>query len=188
MSLVFEAPINNLSFGNVSINLLRELYKKKIEIYDELVQRKKEIGRITPRGALKFLKQHGLNTEMLITYGGPKRNKQSAKSFFEFLSFLHDATRISGIEKEVGIIINHMKREPIGLKRKDREAKKWQALVDRLNEEGVSVNNIYGKGGRTDNALNYGFVINNNIVLSIYTDRDDRKFLTNKIVEILKDH
>ena len=32
MSLVFEAPINNLSFGNVSINLLRELYKKKIEI------------------------------------------------------------------------------------------------------------------------------------------------------------
>ena len=32
MSLVFEAPINNLSFGNVSLNLLRELYKKKIEV------------------------------------------------------------------------------------------------------------------------------------------------------------
>ena len=31
MNLVFEAPINNLSFGNVSVNLLRELYKKKIE-------------------------------------------------------------------------------------------------------------------------------------------------------------
>tara|TARA_Y100000004_G_scaffold69542_1_gene78016 strand:- start:522 stop:1637 length:1116 start_codon:yes stop_codon:yes gene_type:complete len=31
MSLIFEAPINNLSFGNVSVNLLRQMYKSKVE-------------------------------------------------------------------------------------------------------------------------------------------------------------
>ena len=32
MKLVVEAPINSLSFGNVSINLLREMYKKQMDI------------------------------------------------------------------------------------------------------------------------------------------------------------
>ncbi len=32
MNLIFDAPINNLSFGNVAINLLRELYKKKAKL------------------------------------------------------------------------------------------------------------------------------------------------------------
>jgi hypothetical protein len=32
MKLVVEAPINSLSFGNVSVNLLREMYKKQIDI------------------------------------------------------------------------------------------------------------------------------------------------------------
>ena len=30
--IIFEGPLNSLSFGNVSINLLRELYKKKISV------------------------------------------------------------------------------------------------------------------------------------------------------------
>ena len=32
MKLVVEAPINSLSFGNVSVNLLREMYKKQMDI------------------------------------------------------------------------------------------------------------------------------------------------------------
>jgi|TARA_R110000824_G_scaffold44752_2_gene130002 hypothetical protein len=32
MNLIFDAPINNLSFGNVSFNLLRELYKKETKL------------------------------------------------------------------------------------------------------------------------------------------------------------
>ena len=32
MNLIFDAPINNLSFGNVALNLLRELYKKKTKL------------------------------------------------------------------------------------------------------------------------------------------------------------
>jgi hypothetical protein len=32
MNLIFDAPINNLSFGNVAINLLRELYKNKSKV------------------------------------------------------------------------------------------------------------------------------------------------------------
>ena len=32
MKLVVDAPINSLSFGNVSINLLREMYKKQMDI------------------------------------------------------------------------------------------------------------------------------------------------------------
>lgn len=32
MNLIFDAPINNLSFGNVAVNLLRELYKKKTKL------------------------------------------------------------------------------------------------------------------------------------------------------------
>ena len=32
MKLVVDAPINSLSFGNVSVNLLREMYKKQMDI------------------------------------------------------------------------------------------------------------------------------------------------------------
>jgi hypothetical protein len=32
MNLIFDAPINNLSFGNVAINLLRELYNAKAKV------------------------------------------------------------------------------------------------------------------------------------------------------------
>ena len=32
MNLIFDAPINNLSFGNVSVNILKELHKKKSKI------------------------------------------------------------------------------------------------------------------------------------------------------------
>ena len=32
MKLVVEAPINSLSFGNVSVNFLREMYKKQMDI------------------------------------------------------------------------------------------------------------------------------------------------------------
>ena len=31
MKLIFKAPINNLSLGNVSYNIIRELYRKNIE-------------------------------------------------------------------------------------------------------------------------------------------------------------
>jgi len=30
MKLIFEAPINSLSFGNVAINLLREMWRKTL--------------------------------------------------------------------------------------------------------------------------------------------------------------
>ena len=30
--LVFKCPINNLSFGNVSVNLLREMHKAQMEV------------------------------------------------------------------------------------------------------------------------------------------------------------
>lgn len=161
-------------------------YNYKMKIYNKLLKRKKRIGRITPEMAHEFLVQYGLDENMLIIYGGKAKNQQSARSFFQFLNFLHDLDRISGIEKEVDIIINHMKREPIGLARTDRESKKWKTLVDKLNQEGLMISSIYGKGGKTKDALNYGFVINDNIVLSIYTDKDDRKFLTDKIVDILR--
>ena len=32
MNLIFDAPLNNLSFGNVAVNLLKELYKTKAKI------------------------------------------------------------------------------------------------------------------------------------------------------------
>ena len=32
MKIIFEAPINSLSFGNVAVNLLREMWKKGIEV------------------------------------------------------------------------------------------------------------------------------------------------------------
>ena len=32
MSLIFDAPINNLSFGNVSVNILRELHERKTKL------------------------------------------------------------------------------------------------------------------------------------------------------------
>ena len=30
--LIFKCPINNVSFGNVSLNLMRELYKRNIQV------------------------------------------------------------------------------------------------------------------------------------------------------------
>ena len=32
MKLVVDVPLNSLSFGNVSLNLLREMYKKEIDV------------------------------------------------------------------------------------------------------------------------------------------------------------
>ena len=32
MRIIFEAPINSLSFGNVAINLLREMWKRNMEV------------------------------------------------------------------------------------------------------------------------------------------------------------
>ena len=33
MSLIVKCPINSLSFGNVTMNILKELHKKNIETY-----------------------------------------------------------------------------------------------------------------------------------------------------------
>ena len=32
MKLILEAPLNSLSFGNVSYNIIRELHKKNVEL------------------------------------------------------------------------------------------------------------------------------------------------------------
>ena len=32
MKLLLDAPINDLSFGNVSLNLIREFYKREIDL------------------------------------------------------------------------------------------------------------------------------------------------------------
>jgi len=166
--------------------MAKKSYDRQLKKYNYLVRRRKKIGKITPEIALDFLKKYGLDTKMLIRYGSDN-NQQSAMGFFKFLEFLHDAKRISGIEKEVKIIIDHMKRQATGTSRKDREAKKWKRLQKYLNDQGIAVYNIYGKGGRIPKKhLHYGFVINNDIVLSIYTASDDIKFLYPKVAQILK--
>lgn len=183
--------------NNINRILSRRLPRKSSKNYAELSKRKKTIGFITPKMAIEFLSKYGLSKEMLMTYGGPSRNKQSARSFFDFLKFLHNASRIKGIEKEVNIIIDYMKR--VGLSGKDREFRKIRGLQDQLNRRGVLVNSIYGKGGATNQSggmktLNYGFVINNKVILVIYssynntkyTSRQNRTHLINKIAQVLK--
>jgi hypothetical protein len=165
---------------------VKNIYGSRKKKYDYLMNRRDEIGRITSKQAAEFLEKYGLDSKMRIRYG-PGQNKQSAMAYFKFLEFLHDAKRISGIQKEVDIIIQHMKREAKGLSRKDRESKKWKGLQQYLNKQGIVVENIYGKGGRIPKKhLHLGLVLNDDIILSIYTASDNRDFFYSKIAEALK--
>jgi len=164
-------------------------FKKDTDIYNSLITRRQAIGRIsTNKEAAAFLTHHGLSSDIKIRYGS---NVQSPKAFFEFIKFLHKAERISGIEEEVNIILNHMKREPLGLDRSDRESQRWKWYQQKLAEKGLNVTSIYGKGGRTPigrpkAALNYGFVINNELILVIYTEIDDHNHMANLMASVLK--
>ena len=162
--------------------MLKDLKKK----YDYLINRRQQIGQITSKQAAEFLEKYGLDSSMRIRYGSGQ-NRQSAMAYFKFLEFLHDAKRISGIQQEVDVIIQHMKREAKGLTRKDRESKKWKGLQQYLNKQGIPVKNIYGKGGRIPKKhLHLGLILNDEIILSIYTASDDRDFFYGKIAEALK--
>jgi len=164
-------------------------FKKDTDIYNALIARKQSIGRVnTDKEAIAFLTGHGLSPNIKIRYGS---NMQSPKAYFEFIKFLHKAERISGIEEEVNIILNHMKREPLGLNRSDRESKRWGWYQEKLAEKGINITSIYGKGGRTPiggprAALNYGFVINNELILVIYTEIDDHNHMANLMASVLK--
>jgi len=165
-------------------------YNWALSKYQYALKRKKKIGIITPELAAEYLQKWGLSPDIGIIYGAP--NKQSPISYFNFIKFLHTAEKIEGIETEVNIILNHMKRDPLGLGRKDRESKKWETYYKKeLNKKGINVQSMYGKGGRTPAgkpkaALNYGFVINNKIILVIYTELDDKKHMLNLMAKLLE--
>ena len=53
MKLLVNAPINALSFGNVSVNILRELFKKNIDLIFFPIGDKAEMrGEVQPDGSV----------------------------------------------------------------------------------------------------------------------------------------
>ena len=69
----------------------------------------------------------------------------------------------------------------------DRESKRWPALKSFLNERGIPVNKIYGKGGLYKPSLHYSFVLDDKYLLTIYTKGAGKeKWFSNKIAQILK--
>ena len=67
MKLLVNAPINALSFGNVSVNILKELYKKNIDLCLFPIGNKTEI-----KLSIKLI-QNSLNTCKMLQTKGMKK-------------------------------------------------------------------------------------------------------------------
>jgi hypothetical protein len=141
----------------------------------------------------------GLTDQRMDIVNSWSRNKQSPLQFFNFLVFLkkfdyyesHPDPEI----KEIQRVLSVMKREYFGESRKDRELKGFKNILSAMQNAGLPVTNIYGKGGRDAGALNYGIVIDDKYIMVIYTDISSkhadtsskskvRNFIHEKIIEV----
>ncbi len=161
----------------------------------KLRARKDTIGTISEKEAGQVLSKLGLDPNTKIRFGSIRANAQSPRQFFEFMRLLHDRDKIRslGVEKEVDLVVNYMKRAMPGVNYGgDRESKKWKPMVEKLRSMGLPVTSIYGKGGRVKSGIHYAMVINNKYILVIYVNRKkapgkkSRPWLVDKFAEILK--
>lgn len=109
MKLLVNAPINALSFGNVSINILRELYKKNFEIVFFPIGEKAEIDAYDKidSGFVKFLQESTNNRfekidknipslKLWHIFGSESRYTKN-QSLFTF----HEVSEVTKIEKNL---------------------------------------------------------------------------------------
>ncbi len=129
------------------------------------------------------------------------RNKQTPLQFFNFLVFLKNFDYYESHPdpeiREIQRILSVMKREYFGRNKNDRELKGLDSILTSMQNEGLPVQSIYGKGGRDAGVLNYGIIIDDQYIMVIYTDMSSkhsstnpgtkiRKFIHDKIIDVYK--
>jgi hypothetical protein len=160
-----------------------------------VVYRGKEIGIKSNAQVTEFLKKvdpTGHMAKMIrnVRYGR-KNNNQTPAGMYMFLSKLLDHENNEYLKdhgEEVKLILDHMKRAVYTDTKMDREAKRWFDLKVYLNKrlpknaDGTdAITSIWGKGGKAFGALNFGIVINDKYVLSLYGQHRNKSGKVNKI-------
>ena len=108
---------------------------------------------------------------------GSFRNKQTPLQFFNFLTFLYKTRKMFSTQShadpqinEFNKIMSIMRRDYFGVNKRDRENQGFEFIKKYLNHKGIKVSKVYGKGGRAAGSLNYGIIIDDKWIFSIYTD------------------
>lgn len=143
---------------------------------ERLRTRSRSIGKLTVSDTKEYLKWLGLDENMNVRYTG---NKHSPSQYHKFMKLIHDESKINqlDIKEEVNEVLKYMKRT--GMKITvggpgdggDRESARWPKYIEALNEAGVPVKKIYGKGGLVRSTFHYSLVIDDKYLLTIYTNR-----------------
>ena len=104
-------------------------------------------------------------------------NRQSPIQYHNFMKLIHDEEKINGlgIKEAVDEILNYMKRSEnfnlaVG---RDRESKRWSTYKKALNDAGIRVKKIYGKGGKVFSTFHYSLVVDDKYLLTIFSSRLD---------------
>ncbi len=157
-------------------------------------ERKKTIGTVSDADAARFLSKLGLDSSMRIRWNN---NKQTPKQFFDFMRLIHNKQKISslGIENEINKILSYMRRDKnLGVSiGGDRESKRWPVLLKAIQDKGLQVSKIYGKGGLVASGFHYALVIDDKYLLTMYSKRPVKgkgqkkhiNWFSNKVAEIL---
>jgi len=136
-----------------------------------------EIG-INKKQAAEVLTRFGLKKAFPGVRWGD--NHQTTEGYNQFMSLLTNISSNPEHEhwNEATEVLKHVKKRQGGTPGK--------GLQDYLNKElekaGYGKNAIktmYGKGGKTKNALNYSLILNNKYILSLYTKKHGEKTLPN---------
>ena len=151
--------------------------------------------------ASDFLEQLGLPRSMKIRYG-TKHNDQTPLGYYNFIKLILNPSEdlMPGMSSAAQEILNYMRRDH-GIDKSDREFnKRFEATRKYLNDKGIPVQNIYGKGGfarikglgAKHQASNSAMIIDNQYILVIFTGSFKHKnrprgfrFLNDTIAQIL---
>jgi len=125
--------------------------------------------------ASDFLAAMGL-PDMMIRYGSAN-NKQTTLGYYNFMRIVlsPDDALMSGLSAAAKKVLSYMRRE-YGATDREQLAR-MNAHRDYLRKRGLSVNEIYGKGGYYNKANNSSMIIDDNYILIVYAKKlPDIKF------------
>ena len=102
-------------------------------------------------------------------------NNNNKHKIFDFMRLIHNKQKISslGIENEINKILSYMRRDKnLGVSiGGDRESERWPVLLKTIQDKGLQVNKIYGKGGLIPSGFHYALVIDDKYLLTMYSKR-----------------
>tara|TARA_Y100001963_G_scaffold158877_1_gene260155 strand:- start:3749 stop:4720 length:972 start_codon:yes stop_codon:yes gene_type:complete len=122
----------------------------------------------------KFLTDIGL-PDLKVRYGS-SNNQQTPMGYYNFMRLLLDSDlqntaldKASAVASASHEILNYMQRKH-GVLKSDREhSGRFLAHMKYLNDKGINVKSIYGKGGYYSQANNSAMVLDDEYILVVYT-------------------